>query len=145
MIEMTGNIFTSTAPAVGHGVNCQGVMGSGIAVQFRTLFPEMFRQYKALCNASLLVPGEVFPFQTENFLVYNIASQRLPGANATLEWLEEGLHAVLSDAEDRGYDRVALPQIGCGIGGLDIADVRPLIISVEAGSSMEFEFWTYQG
>lgn len=144
MIEMTGNIFTTTAPAIGHGVNIKGLMGSGIAVQFRTLFPEMFRQYKAVCGSLALQAGEVFVYESPNFTVYNIASQDLPGKNARLDWLEDGLRATIADAEIRGYSIVALPQIGCGIGGLDIEDVRPLLADVEMGTSVQFELWTYE-
>lgn len=144
MIEMTGNLFTTSAPAIGHGVNVMGRMGAGIAVQFRTLFPEMYRQYRALCAQFLLKPGEAFVYEAENFVVYNIASQDMPGKHASLEWLEDGLRAVVSDAEDRGLDRVALPQIGCGIGGLDVRDVVPLIKDVESGTSVQFEWWTFQ-
>jgi len=144
MIEMTGNLFTTTAPAIGHGVNVMGLMGSGIAVQFRNLFPEMYRQYRALCAQFLLNTGEAFVYEAENFVVYNIASQDMPGPHAALEWLEDGLRAVVSDAEARGLDRVALPQIGCGIGGLDVRDVVPLVKDVESGSTVQFEWWTYQ-
>lgn len=144
MIEMTGNIFTTSAPAIGHGVNCQGRMGAGIAVQFRTLFPEMYRQYKAVCDAGHLQPGDVFVFDTPNFTIYNIASQHLPGSNAQLDWLEDGLRASIMQAEDSGFDRIAIPQIGCGIGGLSVSDVVPLVKDVESGTSVQFEWWTYQ-
>ncbi len=144
MIEMSGNLFTTDAPALGHGVNVCGKMGSGIAVEFRTLFPEMYRQYRALCAQFHLKPGEVFAYEAENFIVYNIASQDMPGKHASLEWLEDGLRATVEDAEARGLDKVALPQIGCGIGGLDAADVVPLIKDVESGTSVQFEWWTYQ-
>jgi len=143
MIEKTGNLFTSDAPAIGHGVNVDGLMGAGIAVQFRTLFPEMYRQYAALCASGSLNPGEVFLYHSPNFIVYNIASQDRPGKNARLEWLEDGLRASVAHAEGMGLDRIALPQIGCGIGGLDLTDVRGLMQDVEMGTSVQFELWTY--
>lgn len=143
MIEMEGNIFNTTAPAIGHGVNVDGRMGAGIAVQFRTLFPEMHRQYIAVCGAGYLEPGEVFYYSHPQFGIYNIASQDRPGKNARIEWLEDGLRATISHAEGLNYDRVALPHIGCGIGGLSLNDVRPLLLDVEAGTSVQFELWTY--
>lgn len=144
MIEKTGNLFTSTAPAIGHGVNIDGVMGAGIAVQFRTLLPEMHRQYLAVCQKGWLHPGEVFAYEPPHGpLVYNIASQDRPGANARLEWLEDGLRNTVFDAEIRGFDRVALPHIGCGIGGLDLRDVKALMLDVEQGSSVQFEVWAF--
>lgn len=143
MIEMTGDMFSTRAKAIGHGVNVHGRMGAGIAVQFRTLFPEMFRQYKALCDSNRLQPGEVHYYPHKNFDIYNIASQDLPGPNARMEWLETGLRSALWDAQERGHDLLALPQIGCGIGGLDITDVRALMLDIETGHSAQFELWTY--
>lgn len=146
MIEKVGDLFTSDAPAIGHGVNTQGKMGAGIAVQFRTRFPIMHYIYTEFCADGTLTPGSVLISPMTTPLVYNIASQDLPGAHARLEWLEEGLRTALSDAHSRGLDRVALPLIGCGIGGLDEADVVPLMQQVESEfPSVTIELWRYQG
>lgn len=143
MIEMTGNLFNSTAPAIGHGVNTKGLMGAGIAVQFKTLFPEMHRQYVAVCASGYFKPGQAFIFHTPNTVIFNIASQEFPGKNAQMDYLEDGLRATIKYADDSGYDRVAIPQIGCGIGGLDLTEVKGLIKDVENGYSTQFEMWTY--
>lgn len=146
MIEKFGDLFTSDAPAIGHGVNTHGKMGAGIAVQFRTRFPIMYYIYTELCADGTMVPGSVLTDANSTPVVYNIASQDLPGPHARLEWLEEGLRTALADAHSRGLDRVALPLIGCGIGGLDEADVVPLMQQVESEyPSVTIELWRYQG
>lgn len=144
MIEMTGDLFTSTAPAIGHGINLQGKMGAGIAVQFKNRFPEMYKSYVYACDTFALIPGIVLIYDAESPIVYNIASQDLPGAHARMEWLEAGLRSALQDAQSRGLDRVALPLIGCGIGGLEEADVVPLMQQVDAEYTPEIELWRFQ-
>lgn len=144
MIEMTGDLFTSTAPAIGHGVNLKGKMGAGIAVLFKNRFPKMYESYVYACDTFALLPGIVLIYDAESPIVYNIASQDLPGANARMEWLEAGLRSTLQDAQTRGLDRVALPLIGCGIGGLDEAEVVPLMEKLDSEYTPEIELWRFQ-
>jgi O-acetyl-ADP-ribose deacetylase (regulator of RNase III) len=144
----TGDIFTTTADGIGHGVNCAGVMGSGIAVQFRSRFPGMYEPYRALCATGGLVPGECHvyranPAGSSQSWVFNIASQRLPGPDATLEWLTAGVRAALVAAERRSVQVLALPQIGCGIGGLNWADARPVLADLAEQSPVGIEAWTF--
>lgn len=144
LIHYTGNLFDSTAPALGHGVNVFGVMGAGIAVGFRKEYPAMYEQYAANCAEKLLTPGHVYYWNDpEKPDVYNIASQDAPGRNARLEWLEEGLDRALDHANWKGFDRIALPLIGCGIGGLDWADVEPLYERLSDKHGVDIEVWTY--
>ena len=144
MIEMTGDLFTSTAPAIGHGVNIYGKMGAGIAVQFKNRFPEMHTEYVSVCESGQLTAGMTFAYYGSTPIIYNIASQDLPGANARLDFLEEGLRSALQDAQTLGLDRVALPLIGCGIGGLSEADVVPLLLEVESKFTTQIELWRFQ-
>lgn len=141
MIEIQGSLFASDATAIGHGVNVDGLMGSGIARQFAKLFPQMYMDYRALCNAKLLVPGQAQVYQTPNLTIYNIASQDRPGRNARLEWLSDGVHAALSHASAVGHSALALPKIGCGIGGLDWNDVAPILTAIESEYNTEVQVY----
>jgi O-acetyl-ADP-ribose deacetylase (regulator of RNase III) len=134
MREIQGDLFTSDAPAIGHGVNCRGVMGAGIAVAFREKYPAMYRHYRKMCDAGELQPGGIFAWSArpdEGPWVYNIASQDEPGANATYEWLDQGLRSAVANMVAWGQDRIAIPRIGCGIGGLDWLMVADVIDGVE--------------
>ena len=141
LIHRTGDLFTSTAPALAHGVNIDGVMGGGIARLFADRYPAMKARYVTVCRAGKLVPGGVFAWDGAPF-IYNLASQDRPGPNAHIGWLESSLTLMVADAAQRGFDRVALPQIGCGIGGLDYADVLPLLERTAQLSGVDLEVWT---
>lgn len=155
MIEKYGDIFDSDASYIGHGVNCCGVMGAGIAKQFRERFPHNYNNYRAVCQSGSLTPGNfmVVPEQRENgatVLVVNFASQEKPGADASYEWLFSSLYrfAVKASREitlNLYGHRVAIPEIGCGIGGLDFNLAAKVIQLVEElVPSIEFEVWHYK-
>lgn len=144
LILFDGNLFDSTAPAIGQGVNVYGVMGAGIAVEFKRRYPEMYEAYKEHCVTKRLVPGKTFFWDEEGKpAVYNMASQDAPGANATLGWLDDSLRRSLAHAAANGYDRIGLPRIGCGIGGLAWEDVEPLYEAASAEHGVDIEVWTY--
>jgi O-acetyl-ADP-ribose deacetylase (regulator of RNase III) len=148
LIHRTGDIFTTRARAIGHGVNTAGVMGAGIAVQFRDRFPDMYVKYRILCQEGHLTPGSTFvhtiPSAGGDLYVYNIASQNAPGPHAQLIWLRDGVRAALRNARENGVTLVALPRIGSGIGGLDEAQVEATLESLIAGfPGIDLELWTY--
>lgn len=142
----TGDIFSSTAQALGHGCNTQGFMGAGIARAFRDRFPVMYEEYKARCDRGLLLPGEMFPWSIPGGVhtIYNIASQELLGANANYEWLASGVHKALLHAESLDIKTLALPRIGSGIGGLSEHKVEGVLLGLAASSPVDIELWTYQ-
>lgn len=135
MIEFVeGDLFRQgDVQALGHGVNCKGVMGAGIAPLFKKRFPAMYIQYRDLCDRGTLTPGLVFPYMTNVYTrrwVYNMATQDSPGADATYAWLDSTLRAVRLHAEVNNVPSVALPRIGAGIGGLDWLDVKATMSKV---------------
>lgn len=140
MIELKGDLFGSSAPAFGHGVNCAGVMGAGIAVGFRARWPQMYNDYRA----SALVPGglHIYRLGSRPFALYGMASQDRPGLHARIEWVLSSASAALSDAYASGFDRIAVPRIGCGIGGLAWPDVKAALTSLERPGGPQFEVWT---
>jgi O-acetyl-ADP-ribose deacetylase (regulator of RNase III) len=112
-------------------------MGSGIAVQFKRRYPEMYYKYRDMCHGAFLKPGMVYPWldiedDGTKLWVYNIASQNEPGNNAKLTYLEAGLQYVKFHMRERGVKHLALPRIGAGIGGLRYDDVYTTILGVFA-------------
>ena len=143
LIHKTGDIFTSHARGIGHGVNTQGVMGSGIAIQFRQRFPEMFEQYKVLCKNHSLTPGTAFAYEAKpGLFVYNIASQIQQGANADYALLQAGVQAALVHAHRNKIKAIALPRIGSGIGGLDERQVEFILNRLTLAGPVDIELWT---
>lgn len=141
---LTGDIFTTTQPAIGHGVNVFGVMGSGIAVLVKNIYPAVFPPYKEACDAKTLKPGDMLPVKvTEDKWVFNLASQRKPGADAKLEWLEQSLRTTFEFSIENGFSGFALPRIGAGVGGLNWEDVKALVARVSAEyPSVSIELWS---
>ena len=142
LILRSGDLFTSDAYALMHGVNCSSVMGAGIAPLFKAKFEGMFDAYVKACKSGELVPGGVFIWSVGAVTVYNAASQNRPGADASLEWLESSVRFALHDADMWELEKIALPRIGCGIGGLDWADVEPLLRKLAGEFRTDLEVWT---
>lgn len=156
MIEKTGNLFDSDAPYLAHGVNTEGVMGAGIAKTFRGNFPRNYEVYRRQCIQGQLSPGGVLVFPEKDMggnirLIVNLASQQRPGPDAQYHWLLESLMSFAKQAMEanryRLYGgRVAIPEIGCGIGGLEWPKVyRTLRVIEYAYTGIEFEVWHYAG
>jgi O-acetyl-ADP-ribose deacetylase (regulator of RNase III) len=134
--EVEGDLFAMDVDAIGHGVNCKGLMGAGIAKPFREKFPLMYEEYALMCQAKDFHPGDVFKYYVgDGRWVYNLASQNKPGADADLGWLMQAAHTMMVHAHRYGVQEIALPQIGCGIGGLDYRDVRKVLSDVSGGWS----------
>lgn len=145
LIERTGDIFTTDADCIGHGVNTRGVMGAGIARAFRSKFPVMYETYRAACLAGQLLPGGVLPWTdaASGLMVFNIASQQVPGADARLPWLASAVAASLHMVAESGRTTLALPQIGCGIGGLAWGEVKPVLRRLAEDGPVDIEAWTF--
>jgi O-acetyl-ADP-ribose deacetylase (regulator of RNase III) len=115
-----GDLFYSTDSAIAHGVNMRGVMGAGIAKEFRDKFPVMYGTYKALCEHDAVSDMRVMPWKVkQGQYVMNIFSQVEPGANAKIELISAGVIRSINFLVDRGINKMSMPWIGCGIGGIE--------------------------
>ena len=141
MIEKTGDMFTTTAPAIGHGVNVRGLMLSGVAKIVAERHPQANVEYMEWCRNGSLLPGGIHVWEGDGTVLYNIASQDNPGASARLDWLDASVRAALDHADAHGITAIALPRIGCGIGGLDWVDVKPLLEAAAADYNCDLEVW----
>jgi O-acetyl-ADP-ribose deacetylase (regulator of RNase III) len=143
LVHKVGDIFTTDKPAIGHGVNLWGVMGSGIAVLVRRNFPEIFAPYKKACNTKELAPGGMLPIFTKDTWIFNLASQVKPGANASLDLLEKSVEESFRFAEETNVSGFALPRIGAGVGGLKWFDALEVLEFVTAKHpNVELEVWS---
>ena len=144
MIKRKGDLFSTDARAIGHGVNCQGVMGAGIAKVFKDKFPDNYVNYKRHCELSTLVPGDVYVFERwgRDPHIFNIASQGAPGRHARYDWLFNGSLKAAQKAVRLDADVIAIPQIGCGIGGLEWDKVETLLLAIEVlVPDFQWEVW----
>ncbi|MBK8131493.1 MAG: macro domain-containing protein [Gammaproteobacteria bacterium] len=134
MIEYTrGDILRCEAEALVNTVNCVGVMGRGIALQFKNVFPENFRAYAAACKREEVRPGQMYVFETGQLTppryIINFPTKRHWRGKSRMEDIESGLRALVETIRARGIRSIAIPPLGSGLGGLDWAQVKPRIES----------------
>jgi O-acetyl-ADP-ribose deacetylase (regulator of RNase III) len=107
-------------------------MGKGIALQFKLAFPENFRAYKRVCDAGELTPGRMLvvdrPAGSVPRYIINFPTKEHWKGDSRLSWIRSGLAALAREVKMRGIRSVAVPPLGCGNGGLDWAEVRPMIV-----------------
>ncbi|VXD10423.1 type II toxin-antitoxin system antitoxin DNA ADP-ribosyl glycohydrolase DarG [Planktothrix paucivesiculata] len=131
-----GNLLTANTEALVNTVNCVGVMGKGIALQFKQGFPENFLQYKRACNVKQVQPGKLFTFATGNLFnpkyIINFPTKLHWREKSKLEYIEVGLKALIEEIKQLKIQSVAIPPLGCGNGGLNWIDVKPLILEAFA-------------
>lgn len=132
MIEFrTGDILGAEAEALVNTVNCVGIMGRGIALQFKNLFPENFRAYQAACAQDQVQPGKMFIFETRTLtgpkFIINFPTKRHWRGKSRMEDIDSGLKALVEEIRTRGIRSIAIPPLGSGLGGLNWAEVRPRI------------------
>ena len=132
MIEhRTGDIFAENAEALVNSVNCVGVMGRGIALQFKNLFPANFKAYADACKRGEVQPGRMFVFETGQLTnpryIINFPTKRHWRGKSRMEDIESGLRALADEIAARNIRSIAIPPLGSDLGGLRWAEVRPLI------------------
>lgn len=138
-----GSIFDSDAEVLVCPVNCVGVMGKGLALEFKRRFPYQSDRYIGLCRR-----GDVFPGGT--YLAAGVifaATKNHWKAPSLLHWVEDALMGIVTDMkylEPTGAKSIALPQLGCGCGGLDWADVWPLYEKHLGDLPINVEVWIYE-
>lgn len=130
----TGNMFESLGEAIVNTVNCVGVMGKGVALEFKRRWPENYRAYKRVCDTGALRPGKIFVFENQDmfdpqgrrFLV-NFPTKDHWREGARMEFIDHGLDDFVSWMQRLRIRSVVMPPLGCGNGGLDWRKVREVI------------------
>lgn len=132
MIQLQqGDIIEAKAEALVNAVNCVGIMGLGIALQFRKAFPDNYKAYQVICAKGELRPGSMFVHDLDCLwnprYIINFPTKRHWRGMSLMEDIETGLKALIQEVQVRKIKSIAIPPLGCGLGGLEWAKVRPLI------------------
>ena len=126
-----GDILAEDAEALVNTVNCVGVMGRGIALQFKKAFPNNFRAYAEACGRGEVRPGRMFVFETGGLTnpryIVNFPTKRHWRGNSRIEDIETGLADLARLIRERGISSIAIPPLGSGLGGLEWGAVRQRI------------------
>lgn len=139
MIEFIhGDILKTDAEAVVNTVNCVGVMGKGLALQFKKAFPENFKAYQTACRHKEIRPGRMFVFETGNtvnpYYIVNFPTKRHWRDRSCYEDIASGLKALEAEVRNRNIHSIAIPPLGCGLGGLYWKKVRVIIEEAFSGA-----------
>ena len=134
MITLThGNLLDADVEAVVNTVNTVGIMGKGIALMFKEKFSENFRAYARACEANEVRIGRMFVTESRELFgprwIINFPTKTHWRVNTKIEWVEEGLEDLVRVIREKDIRSIAIPPLGCGNGGLEWQDVRPLIES----------------
>ena len=132
MIKLTqGNMLEADVEALVNTVNCVGIMGKGIALQFKQAFRDNFHAYANACRKGEVKPGRMFIFPTNKMFnpkyIINFPTKRHWKEKSKLEYIEQGLNALVTEVRRLGIKTIAIPPLGCGYGGLRWPEVRNLI------------------
>jgi len=135
MIErVTGNLLEADVEALVNTVNTVGVMGKGLALQFRQAFPENYQAYQKACAQHEVRPGQMFVFTTGQLTnpryIINFPTKRHWRQKTRIQDIDDGLGALIEVVRAKGIRSLAVPPLGCGSGGLAWDEVRPRIEKV---------------
>ncbi len=130
--RVEGDLLTADVDALVNTVNCVGVMGKGIALQFKRRYPSVFKAYEQACKRGEVKIGQMFVVSTEQLsgprFVINFPTKKHWRSPSNLEYIEQGLISLGEAIRQHGITSIAIPPLGAGSGGLDWAVVEPTIV-----------------
>lgn len=142
MIVKIGNIFESKCTTIVNTVNCVGVMGKGIALEFKKRYPAMYRDYVEKCNQGEVKPGKPFVYQdSDGTRILNFPTKDHWRSPSRLSYVIDGLDWFIENYEDYGISSIAFPPLGCGNGGLTWRVVGPIMYSKLCKLSINVEVY----
>lgn len=123
----TGNMFECGADCLVNTVNCEGIMGKGVAYQFKMRFPENNKAYVKACRSGELTVGKIHYFCEGGITVINFPTKDKWREKSKMEYVENGLDAFIKLLPKLNVHRIAIPPLGCGNGGLAWHEVKKVI------------------
>lgn len=138
-----GNIFTTKCQTIVNAVNCIGVMGAGIALEFKLRYPEMFDRYVNLCGAEQLDIGKLWIFKSPERWVLNFPTKKHWKYPSKLEYLEVGLQKFADTYKARGITSIAFPLLGADRGGINPHQSQELLVRYLEPLEVQSEIYQY--
>ncbi len=129
-----GNILKDKSEAIINTVNCVGVMGRGIALQFKQIYPDNFKIYKKACDKGEIQIGKMFVFPLDSLFspkyIINFPTKKHWKEKSKLEYINSGLTDLKNTIRKYNIKSIAIPPLGCGLGGLNWKEVKYLINNI---------------
>lgn len=123
IIYTQGDLLASDAEAIVNTVNCVGVMGRGIALQFKKQFPDNYAYYETACKNNEVIPGKMLVYERHGLIypryIINFPTKRHWRGASRIEDIENGLTDLVEVIKAQNISSIAIPPLGCGLGGLD--------------------------
>ena len=135
IIYKTGNILDSDAEALVNPVNCVGVMGKGLALQFKNKFPENYIAYRDHCKVGYVNVGKMFitTYYTNPKFIVNFPTKKHWKDPSKYDYIESGLEDLVDFINSSDVKSIAIPALGSGLGGLDWNIVKSMIVNSLVG------------
>jgi len=125
-----GNIFDSDCQALVNPVNCQGVMGKGLAKEFKKRFPYNFKEYKEACDVGVVRIGRLYVGKDNGTIIFNFPTKDEWRKPSKYEYIEKGIRDLVKVLKVFPFiTSIAIPPLGCGLGGLNWDVVRRMIVN----------------
>ncbi len=124
--ELSGNLFNSKADVFVNTVNCVGVMGKGVALEFKRRYPDMFQEYRRICQKRQLNPGQILPYRKQTPWILNFAIKNDWKHRSRIEWVESCLSKFVNCYRPMGIQSVAFPWMGAMNGGIPLEKIQEI-------------------
>jgi len=136
----SGDIFTANLDALVNPVNTVGVMGKGLALEFKKQYPKNYEIYRQQCaSGQAFFGGDVMDWSENGVTILNVATKEHWRDPSQLSFIEKGLKNIKRKCTNFGLKKLGMPKIGCGLGGLSWQEVCPMILSTFEDMPDDFE------
>lgn len=138
---LQGDIFASKAQVLVATVNCVGIMGKGLAKEFRQRFPEMYKEYVKVCKKGELRRGQLYFYKDLHAQILCFPTKDNWKGPSKYEFIEDGLKTLVKNYREWEIGSIAIPPLGCGMGGLEWSKVKGLIVKYLSKLSIDIEIY----
>lgn len=138
-----GNIFTTHAQTIVNTVNCVGVMGAGIAFEFRLRYPQMYQKYQELCFAKQISIGKLWIYPANDRLILNFPTKQDWKFPSKKEYLHLGLQKFVQTYASKNISSVAFPLLGADKGGIDPNESLSIMQHYLEQCNCDVEIWQF--
>lgn len=140
---ISGNIFTTKMQTIVNTINCVGVMGAGIAYEFKLRYPEMFEKYVDLCDNKHIAIGKLWIYKSEQRWILNFPTKNHWKYPSKIEYLEKGLLKFKDTYESKGITSIAFPTLGASHGGIPVETSIEIMKKYLSKCDLEVEIYKY--
>lgn len=139
------SIFDTTCQTIVNTVNCVGVMGKGIALEYKLRFPEMYKEYLEVCKRNELKPGKLLLYKKSKPWILNFPTKKEWKYPAKIEYIKLGLMKLRNTYKNKGITSIAFPKLGTSSGGLEWNEVRKIMYEyLEDLPNLQIEIYHYE-